>query len=198
MARKYRKRYNNKRSIKRMVNQMIAGRQETKHRSVAFAAVGIQDAGRAPSSTHITGVSQGDGATNRTGNQVFLSGLYGKFVVTMTSTDTTNIFRVVLYIPKSAATTMTGINTTDLIDVDQYTILYDRMFPVGAGGPVSRIFTIARKFNKGSRKGITVQYSGPNAADVVKNKMLLYVVSDSTAVPDPTLSGNIRLYFKDA
>lgn len=92
---------------------------------------------------------------------------------------------------------MSGVSTYDLVDLDKYTILEDKIVTLSQNGEYIKNFTLGKKFNRGAKKGMTVQFDGTTGADVVKNDIKMYVVSDSLAVPDPTFSGNVRLYFKD-
>lgn len=181
------------------VQKMINSNIETKFHTNSWSSSGIQDVGRTPIDADLNNVAVGTGAANREGHQISLTGLYGKFVVT--GADATNIVRVILYIPKdptSSLSSVGGIGISTLIDQDRFTVMYDKYFTTTSNGPNQKVFTIARKWNKGSRKGIQTQFYGGASTDFAKNRLKLYVVGDSGAVSDPSLTGNIRCYFKDA
>lgn len=176
------------------VNQMIAARQETKFRVLSWNADSVQDSGRTPITADWCQVGQGHGQSAREGDQILVTGYYGKFQIA--GADTTNIVRMIIYISKEN-TTMSGVSTYDLVDLDKYTILEDKIVTLSQNGEFIKSFTLGKKFNRGAKKGMTVQFDGNTGADVVKNDIKMYVVSDSLAVSDPTFSGNVRLYFKD-
>lgn len=180
---------------KTQVNRMIATRRETKFFTTSYDEIAIQDSGRSPLSTELTNITSGDGQSQRTGHQVDVTGFYGKFVIG--AGDTTNIVRLVICMPRVAATPLSGLSVIDLLDFDQYTVLYDRYHTVGTGNLQTKMIEIKRKFDFGTRKGISVHYSSGTGTDVTKNAIYLYAVSDSTAVADPIISGNLRLYYKD-
>lgn len=183
--------------VRAYVQQAIARNQETKHLTLSYDTT-VQDAARAPLDNSIVAIGQGDTQETRTGNQILVTGLYGRFMVR--SADTTNFVRAVLYIPKDPTVTLTSValDYIDSIDQDKFTVLYDRVFNLNTAGGNQKIFTIARKFNRGARKGIQVQYSGTASTDQSRNNLHLYFVSDSTVVSDPPIYGYMMTYFKDA
>jgi hypothetical protein len=134
---------------------------------------------------------------DRVGNLIKATGIYGKFVVT--AGDTSNIVRVIFYIPKSATDTLSGVSVQSLIDLDLYTILSDKYYAIGTnGGPNQRAFTIRMNFHRGFRTGIPVTFTGAGSTTYAKNPIRMYVVSNSGASPHPTWSGNLRFFYKDA
>ena len=172
-------------------------RQETKSRVLSYDAVDINDVAAAPIQTGISAVAQGISQNQRIGNSIRLTGFYSKFVVA--SADSSNIIRFILYFPRNPADTLAGTDIHTLIDQDKFNVIYDRYHVVGtSGGPGVKGFTIARNFHRGVRKGIEVKFHGVNNTDYASAPLRMYIVSDSAAVPHPKLSGNLRLYFKDA
>ncbi len=184
-----------RRQISRIAKKTTQRMSETKYNSGIFSSLAIQDAGRTPVSEAVTEIQQGDSAVQRIGNRVKVTGFYGKF--TITYADTTNIVRVIMYMPRNPTSTLSTIDTNDLIDFDDFNILYDKSFAVSSGGPGTKNITISRKWNRGNKSGINVFYASGSSTDYAKNPIFLYVVSDSAGVPDPTINGNYRLYFKD-
>jgi len=182
-------------NVKSYVQRTISSNIETKQRDLTWDTQAIQDVGRTPLSIVLNDLSQGDTQNTRDGNQVHITGIYGKFVIT--GADATNIVRVILYIPKVASDTMSTIDVHNLIDQDSYTVLYDKTFTTTYGGTNQRIFTIAKNFHRGSRKGLLTQFYGTGSTDWSKNPLKMYIVSDSAAISDPSLTGHLRTYFKD-
>lgn len=195
--RRYKKKrmYRPSKALRTYVQKTISANQETKQRDLSWDAVSIQDAGRSPITAVINDLAQGDTQNTRDGNQVRITGLYGKFVVT--GADSTNIVRFIMYIPKDQTDALSSVDIHTLIDQDSYTVLYDRTITTTSGGVNQKVFTVAKNFHRGSRKGLLTQYYGTGSTDFVKNPIKLYVVSDSLAVSDPSLTGHLRTYFKD-
>lgn len=183
------------RNVRKIVQQTIARNIETKFRGGSYVDTPIQDSGRTPIDTILSSVATGDTQNDRSGNQIFATGFYGKFV--LQAADTTNIVRVVMYMPKDPNNAMTGVGVNSLIDQDQFTILHDRMYTVGTYNP-QRAFVLARKWNRGRRRGILTQFSSTSSGSGTRGVVRLYMVSDSTAVSDPLIQGEFRYYYKDA
>lgn len=168
---------------------------ETKQTSLSFNATAIQDPGRTPITANLA-VDQGDTQNTRTGNSIMLTGLIFNYQII--AADTTNIVRILLYIPHDVDF-VHSVNTYQLTDQDTSTTLAERFVVVSTqAGPNIKRGQIKLSFTRNGRKGIAMKYSGASSSDLAKNCIKLYVVSDSGAINDPTLSGNLRLYYKDA
>ncbi len=181
--------------FRKLENKIAQFKPETKFYLSSWGATSIQDSGRTPQENDLLPLAQGDGQTNRTGNSVRVTGIYGKLAIA--AADTTNLVRVILYIPKDPSATMSGVSYSSSPDLDQWTILFDKMVAVSTNGPGIKSFTIKKKFNKGRRAGILSEWHSSNTGDHSKNPIRFYAVSDSTAVSDPALSGYLYVYFRD-
>lgn len=180
--------------VKKIVNQSMQSDKETYHKEFAWNQVSIQDSARTPLTVGLNEIASGSGPTQRNGNQLRVTGIYSKFA--LQHYDATNLIRVMLVIPKDPSiTTLTGIGLFSNLDIDQYTVLYDHLYNISQHS--NKVVTIKRKFNKGRFRGIETQYFGSGATDFAKNRMLLYMVSDSTAIGDPTVTGTLRLFYHD-
>jgi ABC-type glycerol-3-phosphate transport system substrate-binding protein len=191
--RKYKRKY--RPNFRAMVQKAIAKNLETKFLLKEYNAVSIQDSGRTPITGLLTDVAQGLTQQGRVGNTINVTGMYGQFQVA--GADTTNIVRFVIYIPRDVDDEI-GVNTYELIDTDRFTVLTDRIVTTTSNGPNIKQFKLVKNFHRGSKKGIQVQFSGSASTDGTFNRIKLYCVSDSSAVSDPALSGNLRVYYKDA
>lgn len=158
----------------------------------------VQDPGRTPLDNNLADISTGTTPNTRIGNQIHLTGLHAKFMCRQV--DTTNLVRMVLYIPKDPTDTMraAGVDYLEAIDLDRFTVLYDKLLNMNNAGKNQQLITLNRKFNTGAKRGIGVQYTGTTGTSIIKNKLSLYWVSDSGVVTDPILKGFARLYYKDA
>lgn len=179
---------------KAQVQKIIQRNQETKMILHSYDTT-VQDTGRTPVTTNLNDCAQGDDQNHRTGNQILCTGMYGQFVITYA--DTTNLVRLVIYMPHDTDDEFTTLTPISFYDMDKHTVLYDKTFAVGSGGPMFKKITIKRKFNKGRRRGILGKFSTTAAGSMEKGLIKLYAVSDSTAVSDPALQGYVRVYFKD-
>lgn len=184
------------RSQMRVVQKMISGNQETKLRTVTYNETAIEGASGTPLNSQLTAISQGDDQTDRTGNLIFATGIYARFAVT--GADSTNKIRMMFYIPKDSDDSLDGSDIHSAIDLDKYTILFDRVLLTSQNGNDNIGVTFKKSFTRrGKAKGISVRYSGTTSNDVAQNGIKFYCVSDSDAVSHPTITGHYRFYFKD-
>lgn len=147
--------------------------------------------------TNMCSISAGTGETQRIGNKFTATGFYHKLVATHNYSNTQHeMVRVIAYIPKnvndSLSTEATPPSVNDEIDYNKYTVLYDRKVCLNQYRPC-HTFVISRKWNK---KGLPVEYSTGSAADIVKNKLQIYYVSDQPT-NEPRFQHLGQLWFTD-
>lgn len=187
------RRFNFAKSVKRIVQKQA----ETKFGLTTYSDETIDGTGATPVSTHLTAIGQGDNQNNREGNRITLTGIHGRihFQRDASASSNSTTIRAVLYHPKADAAELSTTDITDSIDMDKYTVLMDRLIIIPDDRDAAYM-DIRRKFNFGKRSGINVQYSGSSGANISKNALYLYMVSDETTYP-PFGNGIIRTYFKD-
>jgi len=182
-----------KSNLKKMIKSMISGSQETKTVAQTINTT-ISDVGV---NTDISSLSGGSQQNQRIGNSYKMTsfrlkgGVYGA--------DNTNLVRIVIYVPKDAThliSTSTQAHTA--LDQDRFTILSDRLVPLALDGPNCKLYNKVCLFNKGRRTGMRIQFTDNALSSVVKNRLMLYMVSDSAAPSHPSFKGWWRFYFKDA
>lgn len=173
-----------------MVKQMIQGAQETKLVELTNSTT----ASTTVASVHLTAVSQGTDQNERIGNLLTCTGLYIKGYATLA--DATNLVRLVLYIPKTPTASLTGLTVSSLVDLDEHTVLYDKLLMLGAAREQVP-FSIRKSFHRGMRKGIRLEYDGTGTVPT-RNAIKLALVSDSVAVSHPGIDYAGRIYYKDA
>lgn len=184
-------------AIASAVQQRISSNLETKQRSISWDEVAVDAAGGAPINWALTDIDQGDSQADRTGNQVWVTGYFARLAFAVG--DTTNLIRVVVYIPKDSDDSLSsGTDIHTNIDLDKFTVLYDKLVALNANGDAVKVIQFKKKFNRGRRRGVNARYFSGTGTDIAKNAIKLYVVSDSLAAPDPTISGGMRVYYKDA
>lgn len=190
------KRKNN--NIRSIVKKAIQRNQETMVRTTVWSGTNITDAVLSNFEYGVYEIDQGDSQRSRHGNQITIT----KFTFNgfLTLGDAYNVVRAVLFIPRNTSSSLVtdGLEVDDAIDLDKYTVLHDKLYFITAGRNVVPI-NITKIFNKGNRRGLKMIYKGATgSSDIEKNKMSLYLVSDSGAISHPQLSGVARTFFKDA
>lgn len=184
--------------VKAIASSVVKASSETKWKEWTYGAQAISTSavGNVVDQALNT-ISGGSGKSARDGNQIFMSGLHGKFVIA--GADTTNIIRVILYIPKDHDDTLTAdvLEVKDIVNMDKYTVLTDFYITTSQNGNDAKTFSIRRKFNKGKKRGIVTQWQSSTSTDFSKNPLRLYIVSDSGIVSHPALTGYIKLFYKD-
>lgn len=179
--------------LKKMVKKMIAGSQETKTNAGTFTPT-ISDVGV---NYDMSSIGGGTKQNERVGNSYIMTsfrlkgGIFGA--------DSSNLVRIIIYVPKDATHLIpTSTQPFDPIDLDRYTVLSDRLITTADVGPGCKLYNKVCLFNRGRRRGMRVQFTDNLASSVVKNRLLVYCVSDSAAVSHPQFKGWWRFYFKDA
>lgn len=188
------------RKFKKAVQQIISKNIETKTLGFGYINNPIGNSASGVNfSIDLTGISEGSGQLNRLGNNIHVTGLWSDLTYTAGFGDVHSVIRCILYIPKDANDVISSVDIYSLVDLDKYTILYDDT--INMVEDTSTHFQRRVKkwsFTRGGKRGISVQWHGNTALQFAKNPLRWYFVSNSGAVAHPTMSGRIRLYFKDA
>jgi hypothetical protein len=182
-----------KSNLKKIIKGMIAGSQETKTIGTSInpsiSNVGVN--------YDISSLVQGSGQNARLGNAYKMTSFRLKGAVF--GSDTTNLVRIVIYLPKDPSHLIdTGLQALTPIDLDRFTVLSDRLIPTASNGPNCKLYNKVCLFNKGRRSGLNVQFHDATAGGITKNRLMVYMVSDSGAASHPSFKGWWRFYFKDA
>lgn len=186
------KRWYKKKNYKRF-RKFNYAKPEKKFKINTFSGISI-GAGT-PVSQELTYIANGTQQNERIGNQIRVTGIFADLIIT--GADTTNTIRMIIYIPHDPSNTLSSLMYNGAPDMDQFTILYDKIITTSSNGPNNKRVMIRRSYTRGYKKGIRIQYYGSAATDVSKNRILIYVVSDSAAIPDPQLNGYLRMYYTD-
>ena len=176
---------------------MISKSQETKTQQFHFPT----DTQLTPAGTNynIVEVAGGTSQQQRVGNQIKLTSFRLKGILSLDHGFTGNLWdivRVVLYIPKDPDDTL-NLGVSEAIDLDQFTILSDRLIPMGSNHDACKLYNKVLLFKKGRRTGMNVQFSSDLATAVTKNNIKMYMVCKSAA-NTPKFNGYWRFYFKDS
>lgn len=177
---------------RKVVNSTV----ETKFKLVNYNQQTIQDSARTPLNIQMLDIGEGDTQNTRTGNQVWLTGLYVQGYLTVA--DSTNVVRMTVYEKRGDSGDPTW-SIASAIDQDDYTVYSDKIFTLvsGANNAV-RFIRYKKSFTrKGRARGRRIIYGSSTSTDVKKGNLYVRFVSDSSAISDPTFTGEIRSYFKD-
>lgn len=191
--------FKRRRTIGRIVKAIVRKSTETSSILANFSATDIP-AGAASSGSndvHLTAIQQGTGEGERIKNEIRVTGVYGELFITGAAADTTNGYRLVMYVPKDKNVTLSNspaLNYNAAPDLDSHTILKDWLVCTSTTGPACRRLVVKFKF-KGN--GMRVGYTGAGVGTVSQHPLYFYFVSDSSASPLPKLNGYLRLYYKD-
>lgn len=139
------------------------------------------------------------GSDTRLGNTIRGVGLEWRLVFSPSSTDGNNIIRFMVvesYGPGLLLADMPEINRGTNLHL--YKVWHDEMITLAAvenssNGPGT--FKKARAGKLSYTKTIT--FNGPNNTDLTCGTLWVYFVSDSAVVPNPTVDGYMRSYFRD-
>ncbi len=147
---------------------------------------------------NLESVAQGSGNQNRVGNNARVKQIIYNANLYADSTDVINVFRVVLFRWNDNTTAVAGDLFTssnystsyyniDNIKTGKLQILADEFFPTGttAGG--------ARHCHIDMKCDYPIQWNSASAVPAIQGSLNIFVVSDSTAVPSPTIAGNATL-----
>lgn len=152
----------------------------------------------------LTNVAQGNSGTTRDGDEILLDsvdirGNWG-------AGDATNLVRhfIVQYFPSATPSVTTFLEVTgsgntptsqfERNTLEDYAVLYD-------SGPINLVLGLENTQHAFTKLGIKIKrpISRFNqAATTGSNQLYFITVSDSGAVPNPSISYNIRVYYRDS
>ncbi len=183
---------------KQQVTNVVRSMSETKHvdKEVNLTAVG--DGGTAPLNINLCEIAQGLGQNDRIGNQVYITGYVFRYVVV--GADASNSVRLLVCTRNDgySATPLLNVETYDLLDYDQLQKYTDRMAITGSSGNNTMLLKGKRSFKRFSKgKGLRIQYTAAGNTTITGPYLFLYAVSDSGVASHPTITGSIRVFYKD-
>jgi len=132
----------------------------------------------------------------RIGGQIKMLGLYVNLLFHPSATDENNVCRVLLGISKGGIL-INDDGPQDFYEppaCDKYHILFDYTFCGALNNASAGVLPSFKSwyFNMKARKA---QYSGTAGNTLSNGQICLWLVSDSGAVPNPTIAGYSRLVF---
>jgi hypothetical protein len=182
--------------VRSMIKQMELSHSERKFILTATGTT-VTPASITNSGTmyNLESVAQGSGNQARIGNNARVREIVYNANLYADSTDVINVFRVVLFRWNDNTAAVAGDIFTssnystsyyniDNIKTGKLQILYDQSFPTGttAGG--------AKHCHIDMKCDYPIQWNSSSAVPAIQGSLNLFVVSDSTAVPSPTIAGN--------
>lgn len=220
IQKKYKKAYSRykKQNIKSLIRKTINSNVETKELSLAHNTIASLDSipSTGGASYLLSNIVVGATRATRIGNQIDFRGIRFYLPIQNAISDTINHIRIMMVTAKRSFpnTTTNGLfsdvfgtaswNMHLPINVDKYTVLYDKFLSLRASSysgttsavvPETRLIKGYVKVNK----RVNYEFDTIIGSDRPTTDVLLLAVSDSSAIPNPgALGGYVKLYYKDA
>lgn len=140
-------------------------------------------------------IAGGSGNQARVGNNAMVKEITYNANLYPDSTDGINVFRVVMFRWNDNTTAVVGdlflssnystsYYNIENIKTGKLVILFDKSYCTGSTSSGAKHCHIGLKQNH------AIAWSGSSATPAIQGALYLFVVSDSTAVPSPTIAGN--------
>lgn len=175
-------------NLKKIIRSEIQSDKELKRWSHTISNYAVSTTGV---NFNICNPASGDGISGRIGHEIFMKNFFSRY--TVTSADTTNTIRLVIYSKRNVGGASMAYNTYDVIDVDQYIVYVDHLCVVGTGNLIKTCKLKHKFIGKGKKQLFDTTSSG----SATQGELLLYLVSDSSAVNHPTLNGYSITYYTE-
>lgn len=172
--------------IKRVVNSQ----KETKYILEAVGATNIDNIGYL---TQLCSIGQGDDASSRDGNYIFLKSFQFRFQIT--GADTTNYFRIMVVRALGNDLVLADLPSYyAFADHTKYYVHMDRIVKLQSNAtPNTDYYKLVNTYIKMSRR---LRYTG-SGGSTLSNKIYLFLISDSALSSHPTAAWQIKTTFKD-
>jgi len=190
-----RREYKRRSNLKKLVKSIVSKNIETKSALIKLNQVQIGVAG--PYIASFNDLNQGDAQNERVGNQVTMTSV--KWDLFLAGADTTNSYRIIVYIPREPSVLITSLPFNGAVDYDQHIVLKDTYRTTSLNGNNAFRLNGYHSFrNKGKSVGMKTQWASSAPNDQTKGRVCMYITTDSAAVPNPECNGTLRAFYKDA
>lgn len=178
-------------NLKRMVQSIVARNIETKHKTTVFASFSVPS-GTTYLNPDMCTIGAGDATNQRVGNSIFSKSLALRLNV-INFSPLAHLFRIALVIPRQETSTDPFLGSYAAnIDLDQFTVLYDRMIPIGqSGGNSEKVLTFGKRFRG---RGMHMQWTDGTLGTPKKNGVYLAMISSGSGIE---VFGQYQHYYKD-
>lgn len=188
----YRKRRKRTGTFRKRVKKVIFDTSENKHIAESIASQAITTSGifnRYPE------IQQGDNSYERNGNRVRLRSFQLRATLSDASETVPTLVRLIIARTKMTEEALTAADFPTSMDAfpafDHLAVMHDKTYMVGgANNPELRLITLYKRLNHYQT------YDGPVSTDPIKGSIFVYWLSSSSE-DNPTVSFNIRCYYKD-
>lgn len=175
-------------SVMKYVQKAMSANKEPHYISTVNIGAGVSTIG---TTIGICDIAAGDGINNRTGHEIYLNRLFFRYSVV--TGDATNDVRFVLYSKKDSSAADMAITTNDPIDPDQFTVYMDKLCTVNTNNS-SKICSGNYRWRGRGKKVI---FDGTAYQSQTQGNTKLYIVSDSSVAPNPSISGHVKTWYKE-
>ncbi len=186
---------------KKASTSVYRARTESKFFDTAFNGIDMTTAGTI---THISDITQGDGAESRDGEVVTITSVQGHYVIS--SGDSTNIARIIIFmdkesiavnpIPANVLESVTAglgiVAPINMVNRRRFWVVHDQIYGLTLAGNSN----VTHKFFHKLPEPLKCTFDD-NATTPRSNAWYVLTISDSGAAPHPTLNTVMRLRFFD-
>lgn len=183
-------------AMRKIAKSVVAKNTETKVWTGTFSDTPVGAGTVAPVVQSCNDIAEGTAQNQRIGNQIMLTSI--KYDFFFTGADSTNSLRLIFYIPRDPNDILLNLGFNAPADLDKYVILKDIFMTTNQNGQDclrKRGYISFRK--RGKSNGLKVQYSTNAVNSQTKNRVLVYMVSDSGVISHPSVNGFFRTFYKD-
>lgn len=194
--------------IRKIAKSVVAKNTETKSHFTMYTLADIPGTASTTIATSLVDLAAGNLESQRDGNKVHLTSVkYDLFFNSNGAAvaDAYNSIRLIFYIPKqpdvllgNSAAGWVNMPFNAPVDFDRFTVLKDMLITVNSTGAqcIRKQGYISFR-NKGKRLGLPITYDGSSPTSCTKNRVCVYMVSDSNIPSHPQVNGYVRSFYKD-
>lgn len=178
----------------RSVGAAVRRVSETKYHSASNTDLSI---GATGTFLNLTAIGVGGGVNLRIGNRIWISGIKVRCVFACASSDENNLIRMIFVRGKAGAIDPGDMptNLVDPIDRDKFTTLRDMTVASHLANATAGVVKQTRNFY--IKVNRYCQFDATTTLDNLTGAIGMWVLSDSGAIPNPTISYNIQVFYKD-
>ncbi len=190
----------NRNYIQRIARQVVSKSAETRNITVSCQSLNI---GTAVATIHLTNIAEGDGEDQRSGYNLKVTGIYGKFIINEATVGPLddNFLRITLWSHVGNHSSAANWDARSSINPQKYKVWWDKLVRMentttAAAVTKKKAITIKKSFKMGGGQGHKIVYNGPNANDTQTGDIhCTFICNENINLIDNY--GDLKVYFKD-